>query len=59
MTAYNSAFKELEEKGYLINVAGTNTIYTFYDKAREKADTTEKNKTKSLLLAVMIIAKKN
>ena len=41
MTEYNSAFKELEEKGYLINVAGTNTIYTFYDKAREKADTTE------------------
>lgn len=41
MTAYNSAFKELEEKGYLVNVAGTNTIYTFYDKAREKEDTTD------------------
>lgn len=41
MTAYNTAFKELEEKGYLINKAGASTIYTFYDKAREQEYKTE------------------
>lgn len=34
ITAYNSAFKELEEKGYLIKKEGTTTVFSFYDKSR-------------------------
>lgn len=33
-TAYDSAFKELEEKGYLIQKEADSNIYTFYDKSR-------------------------
>ena len=32
MTAYNTAFRELVENGYLIQKAGTETIFTFVDK---------------------------
>jgi exo-beta-1,3-glucanase (GH17 family) len=32
--AYNSAFDELVEEGYLILKEGTKTIYTFYDKSQ-------------------------
>lgn len=32
MSAYNTAFKELVEKGYLIQKAGTKNIFTFVDK---------------------------
>ena len=41
ITAYNTAFDELVEEGYLILEEGTKTIYTFYDKAqkvKEKED---------------------
>lgn len=40
-TAYNTAVAELIEKGYLINKSGTETIYTFFDKAREKQNIEE------------------
>lgn len=33
-TAYSTAFSELVEQGYLIKKEGTQTIYTFYDKAQ-------------------------
>lgn len=39
--AYNTAFEELEKKGYLIKKIGTETIYTFYDKAQNKPPTEE------------------
>lgn len=35
-TAYNTAFKELVEEGYLIQKEGTKDIYTFYDKSQKK-----------------------
>lgn len=35
-TAYNTAFKELVEEGYLIQKEGTKDIYTFYDKSQNK-----------------------
>ena len=38
LTAYNSAFKELEEKGYLIPKEEGSTIYTFYDKSQLDLD---------------------
>ena len=41
ITAYNTAFEELVEEGYLILEEGSKTIYTFYDKAqkiKEKED---------------------
>lgn len=41
MTAYNTAFKELEKKGYLIKKAETSTAYTFYDKAMNQEYTSE------------------
>lgn len=34
LTAYNTAFEELEKQGYLILKEGTKTVYTFYDKSR-------------------------
>ena len=34
LTAYNTAFKELVDKGYLVLKEGTKTIYSFYDKSR-------------------------
>lgn len=34
LTAYNTAFKELEDKGYLVKKDGSKTIYSFYDKSR-------------------------
>lgn len=37
-TAYNTAFKELVEEGYLINKEGTKDIYTFYDKSQKKVE---------------------
>lgn len=33
-TAYDSAFKELVEEGYLVQKQGTKDIYTFYDKSQ-------------------------
>ena len=33
-SAYTTAFKELEDKKYLILKEGTDTVYTFYDKAQ-------------------------
>lgn len=35
MTAYNTAFRELEENEYLVKQYGTETVYTFYDKSRK------------------------
>lgn len=35
-TAYNTAFRELVEEGYLIQKEGTKDIYTFYDKSQIK-----------------------
>lgn len=40
-TAYNTAVAELIEKRYLIKKDGTETIYTFFDKAREKENKEE------------------
>lgn len=48
MTAYNTAFAELEEKGYLIKKAGTDTIYTFYDKAQKQEETEETQKNEEI-----------
>lgn len=31
-TAYTTAFKQLEEEGYLVKKEGTSNVYTFYDK---------------------------
>lgn len=36
MTAYNTAFKELVDKGYLIQKAGTSNIFTFVDRVGNK-----------------------
>lgn len=36
LTAYNTAFKELVKKGYLIQKEGTETIYSFYDKSQKE-----------------------
>lgn len=33
-TAYNTAFNELVEEGYLIKKEGTKDVYTFYDKSQ-------------------------
>ena len=40
-TAYDSAFEELEAKGYLVPNEPGSTIYTFYDKSRQQLQ--EKN----------------
>lgn len=45
--AYNTAFEELEKKGYLIQKIGTETIYTFYDKAQNKQPTEEIEENKN------------
>ena len=37
-TAYDSAFAELEEKGYLIPKEKGSTIYTFYEKSKKQLD---------------------
>ena len=34
-TAYDSAFEELEEKGYLVPKEPGSTVYTFYDKSQK------------------------
>lgn len=34
-TAYDSAFEELEEKGYLVPKEPESTVYTFYDKSQK------------------------
>lgn len=31
-TAYSTAFKQLEEEGYLVKKEGTSNVYTFYDR---------------------------
>lgn len=36
LSGYNTAFKELEEQGYLIKKEGTQTIYTFYEKSQNQ-----------------------
>lgn len=46
MTAYNTAFEELEEEGYLVRREDTKTIYTFYDKSQKPID---KRKEKVLI----------
>ena len=38
MTAYNTAFKELQSEGYLIPKEPGSTIYTFYDKAQKESE---------------------
>lgn len=34
-TAYNTAFKELVDEGYLVKKQGTKDIYTFYDRSQK------------------------
>ena len=41
--AYNSAFNELIEYGYLIKKEGTETVFLFYDKSQNQAKRTEKD----------------
>lgn len=36
LTAYNTAFKELEEEGYLIPKEPGSKVYTFYDKSQKE-----------------------
>lgn len=40
-TAYTTAFKELEEKGYLIAKDKTEVIYTFFDKSQKEDEEKE------------------
>ena len=42
LTAYNTAFKELVSKGYLVQKEGTETIYTFFDKSRHNLKENDK-----------------
>ena len=37
-TAYDTAFRELVDKGYLVLKEGTKSFYTFYDKPKKSND---------------------
>lgn len=41
LTAYNTAFKELETEGYLIPKEEGSSIYTFYDKSQKESQIKE------------------